>query len=565
MLNRLFSIFKKRNRSYKSIDPDEIFLDSENLPEFNIHQFEGKIEKPIGKKVFALFYVVIFLVCGVFSFKLWNLQIVEGETFRKRSERNSLSNTIIFADRGNILDRNGQKIVWNTLNLNSSDFSLRVYATSTGLSTTLGYIKYPAKDSSGFYYQYQFDAKDGLEKIYDSHLSGINGKKIVETNVSGETVSESIIEPPINGSDLNLSIDIGVQKRLHEAMINLSNRAGFKGGSGIIMDVNTGEIIAMANFPEYESQIITEGIEKNKINNWLNSPDKPFLNRSIQGLYIPGSIMKLFVGLGVMEEGIIDPRKQILSTKTISIPNPYVPENPSIFSDWKAHGMVDFRDAISVSSNIYFYAVTGGYKDQRGIGIGNVQKYVEMFNFGTTTGINFPGEKDGVVPNPEWKKEVFDGEIWRLGDTYNTAIGQYGFQVSPIQAVVAISALANEGKVLVPTFIKGEGPVVKKEINLSSTSYRIVKEGMRLGVTEGTSGSLNVPYVKIASKTGTAEVGTLKNFVNSWAAGFFPYENPRYAYVILMERGSSQNQFGASLVMREVFDWMNINSPGYFK
>ncbi len=565
MLNRFFSIFRKRNKNYKSIDPDEIFIDSENLPEFNTHQFEGKIEKPIGKKVFGLFYIAIFLVCGAFSFKLWNLQVVEGESFRQRSERNSLNNTIIFADRGNILDRNGNKIVWNTLNPNSPDFSLRVYATSTGLSTTLGYVKYPAKDSSGFYYQYQFDAKDGLEKIYDDYLSGINGKKIVETDVAGRVVSESLIEPPINGDDLLLSIDLGLQKKLYEAMLNLSDRAGFKGGSGIIMDVNTGEILALANFPEYDSQTITDGLEKNKINNWLNSSDKPFLNRAIQGLYTPGSIMKLFVGLGVIEEGIIDPRKQILSTKTISIPNPYVPDKPSIFSDWKAHGMVDFRDAIAVSSNIYFYAVTGGYKDQKGIGISNIQKYVEMFNFGTTTDINFTGEKEGVVPNPEWKKEVFDGEIWRLGDTYNTAIGQYGFQVSPIQVAVAVSALANEGKILTPTFLKGQNPVVKKEISLSPNSYRIVKEGMRQGVTEGTSSSLNVPYVKVASKTGTAEVGTLKNFVNSWVVGFFPYDNPKYAYVILMERGSSQNQFGASLVMREVFDWMNIYTPEYFK
>lgn len=565
MLNRLFSFVKKKKTSYRSIDPDEIFLDSQNLPEFNVHQFEGKIEKPIGKSIFAMFYGALFLVCFIFVFKLWNLQIAQGETFRERSENNRLHNTIIFADRGNILDRKGKPIVWNTLNPETSDFSLRVYATSTGLSTTLGYLKYPAKDSSGFYYQYNFDAKDGIEKIYDDHIRGINGKKILETNVSGEIISESVIEPPKNGNDLTLSIDIGVQKKLYEAMINLSNRAGFKGGSSVIMDVRTGEIIALANFPEYESQIITDGTDKDKINKWLNDSNNPFLNRAVQGLYTPGSIMKIFVGLGVLEEGVIDPSKKIVSTGSISIPNPYVPDKPSIFNDWKAHGAVDFRQALAVSSNIYFYSVTGGYKDQKGIGIANIQKYVEMFGFGTSTEINFPGEKYGVVPNPEWKKEVFDGEIWRLGDTYNTAIGQYGFQVTPIQSVVAVSAVANGGKLLIPTLIKNSEPVIVKDIVLNPNSYRIVKEGMRLGVTDGTSVSLNVPYVKVASKTGTAQIGISKNQVNSWVVGFFPYDNPKYAYAVIMERGSSTNQFGAVGVMREVFDWMNLYASEYLQ
>lgn len=565
MLNRLLSLIKKRKTTYKTIDPDEIFLDSQNLPEFNVHQFEGKIEKPIGKSVFAVFYGALFLVCLVFAFKLWNLQVVQGETFKERSENNRLHNTIIFADRGNILDRKGRPIVWNTLNPETPDFSLRVYATSTGLSTTLGYLKYPAKDSSGFYYQYNFDAKDGIEKIYDNQLKGINGKKIIETNVSGDTISESVIEPPKNGNDLTLSIDSLVQKKLYEAMINLSNKAGFKGGSGIIMDVRTGEIIALVNFPEYESQIVTDGTDKDKINKWLNDSNNPFLNRAIQGLYTPGSIMKIFVGLGVLEEGVIDPNKKIVSTGSISIPNPYVPDKPSIFNDWKAHGAVDFRQALAVSSNIYFYSVTGGYKDQKGIGIANIQKYVEMFGFGTSTEINFPGEKFGVVPNPEWKKQVFDGEIWRLGDTYNTAIGQYGFQVTPIQSVVAVSAVANGGNLLVPTLIKSSSPTVIKNIVLNPTSYRIVKEGMRMGVTNGTSASLNVPYVKVASKTGTAQIGLLKNQVNSWVVGFFPYDNPKYAYAVIMERGSSTNQFGAVGVMREVFDWMNLYANEYFQ
>jgi penicillin-binding protein 2 len=269
--------------------------------------------------------------------------------------------------------------------------------------------------------------------------------------------------------------------------------------------------------------------------------------------------------MGVLDQKVISPTKQILSTGSISIPNPYFPDKPSVFMDWKAHGLVDLRRALAVSSNVYFYEVTGGYKDQKGIGIDNVEKYVRMFGFGTTTGVIFPGEKKGIIPDPEWKKENFQGEDWRVGDTYNTAIGQYGFQVTPIQVVRAVAALVNGGKLLVPTYLKDSKPEITSVITLDQNYYNIVKEGMRLGVTDGTSQALNVPYVKFASKTGTAQLGVAKDQVNSWVIGFWPYENPKYAYAVVMERGSKNNQFGAVLVIRGLLDWMQVYGDEYLK
>ena len=565
MLNKIRSILKRKNPTKnKDIDPDEIFLDSKNLPAFDVNQFEGRMERPISQSVFNFLVIFLFLIGIVFVYKLWNLQVVEGEKFRIRSDNNNLRNTIIFADRGVIYDRNNVPIVWNAINSQTNDFSLRIYATSTGLSTTLGYVKYPSKDSSGIYYQNRYDPIDGLEKVYDTILSGMNGIKIIETDVKGNIVSESVIQKPVDGDNLPLSIDLNLQRKLNESLLDIADRAGYRGGSGVIMDIATGEILAISNFPEYSSQVMTDGSDSKKINAWVNNKNYPFLNRAINGLYTPGSIMKIFIAMGVLDLAVINPSKQIVSTGSISIPNPFIKDKPSIFLDWKAHGQVDLRRAIAISSNVYFYEVTGGFESQPGIGILNIEKYTRMFGFGTTTKINFSGELPGTIPSPEWKKKNFNGDEWHVGDTYNTAIGQYGFQVTPLQAVRAVGAIGSGGILVTPTLIKGQiGP--KSMIELNSDFYRIVKEGMRLGVTEGTSAALNFPFVEVVSKTGTAQLGVSKDEVNSWVIGFWPYKNPKYAYAIVMERGSRNNQFGAVLVMRELFDWVNIYASEYLQ
>jgi penicillin-binding protein 2 len=565
MFHSLKNLFRKRDLTGGGdIAPDEIFLDSQNLPDFNTDQFEGRIEKPISRNVFTMVYLFIFIVGSVFVYKVWNLQINDGDVFRTRSDNNSLHKTFIYADRGVIFDRNNVPLAWNEANPNTDDYSLRAYATSTGLSTILGYIKYPSKDSSGFYYQEKFVPKDGMEKIYNDYISGKDGTKIVETDVRGNVVSESVVDKPVDGENLQTSIDIRLQRRLYYSLLDIADRAGYKGGAGIIMDVHTGEILASSNFPEYDSKVMTDGSNSKKINEWLNSSNHPFLNRVVQGLYTPGSIMKLFVAMGVLDQKVISPTKQILSTGSITIPNPFYPDKPSVFMDWKAHGLADLRRAIAVSSNVYFYEVSGGYKDQKGIGIGNLDRYVAMFGFGTTTNINFMGEKYGTIPSPEWKKKAFNGEEWRVGDTYNTSIGQYGFQVTPLQVVRAVGAIATDGKILTPTFIKNTGQSVEtKEIGLNPSDYKIVKEGMRQGVTEGTSQAINFPFVKVASKTGTAQIGVAKDEVNSWVVGYWPYENPKYAYAVVMERGSKNNQFGAVLVMKEFLDWVNVYASEY--
>jgi penicillin-binding protein 2 len=273
------------------------------------------------------------------------------------------------------------------------------------------------------------------------------------------------------------------------------------------------------------------------------------------------------VALGALTESIISPEKQILSTGSISIQSPYDPNIKSVFTDWKAHGLVDMRTALAVSSNVYFYEVGGGFEGQRGLGITKLEKYYRMFGFGQTIPGDFFSGTSGIIPNPEWKKKNFKGEEWRLGDTYYTSIGQYGFQATPLQAARAVSAIANDGILLTPVITRsGQDEATGAEtIPIDKNNIEIVKEGMRQGVLMGTAKGLNIPQVEIAAKTGTAELGVSKEKVNSWVIGFFPYKNPRYAFAVTMEKGSRHNVIGALYVVRQFIEWMTVNAPEYIK
>ena len=558
----------KKNRKNKNlfVDPDEIFLDSKNLENFNRQQFEGRIEKPIPKKTIAFLGIFFLLIILVFGIRLLYLQIQNGDTYRKRSENNILEKVNIFTERGIIYDRNKKELVWNKKLDDLSVLSTRTYI-SPGFSHILGYVSYPTKDSTGVYWQNEFIGKDGLEKKYNDTIKGENGSKIIETNALGEIHSENIINTPKRGSDLITTIDSRIQKELFIFIKNLSGSNSFTGGAGIIMDIRNGEIIASTSFPEYDSEILSLGKDINKINGYITDKRKFFLDRTISGLYTPGSIVKPFFALGALAEGVIDPYKKILSTGSISIPNPYFPDKKTVFKDWRVNGWTDMAQALAVSSDVYFYTIGGGFEEQKGLGIVNIEKYANLFGIGELTGIDLPDEKKGVIPNPQWKMENFKGDPWRIGDTYHTAIGQYGFQVTPIEMVRAVGAVANNGRLVTPHLLLGDS---QKEnlfsaIDLKKGYFEIVHNGMRQAVTYGTAIALNVPYVQVAAKTGTAQLGVNKNKVNSWVVGFFPYENPKFAFTIIMEAGPSTGGVSASSIMRQLLDWMSLNTPEYFK
>lgn len=549
-------IFRRFKRRIKQIDPDEVFLDATNLPSFDDQQFEGRIEQPIAKKVINVFAVVFLLLGLVFTWRVGLVQLVHGESYYKRSEANKLRHSPVFPDRGLIYDRHGVILAWN-------EEGVRRYINEEGFGHLLGFVGYPNEDQlkNNNYHPKQLVGKDGVELSFNNQLLGEIGVRMEEVNAREEIQSDHILAEPKSGDNLTLSIDSRIQSAMHRSIKEVAINGGFRGGSGIIMDVESGELIALTNYPEYDPNIIVSATSSEMIKQY-NSEANPYLNRAVNGLYTPGSVIKPFLALAALAEKIIDPKKVIMTNGYLRLPNPYNPDKPTIFRDWQNQGPVDMRKAIAVSSNVYFYYIGGGFDGQKGLGISRIESYLKQFGFNEKTGINFNSELSGVIPNPAWKQEKFN-EPWLLGDTYHTSIGQYGTLVTPIQVVRGIAAIANDGLLLTPQLSLNKKEI-KTKLNLSPQDHLVVKEGMRMTVTDGTTLSLNVPGTKIASKTGTAEIDAGKRYVNSWIVGFFPYDQPKYAFVVVMEQGPRSGNIGGLSAMRNVVNWMNINTPEYF-
>jgi penicillin-binding protein 2 len=556
--------FKRKYTDYEIL-PDEIFLDRANISDLDKQQFEGVIEKPIAQKTLK-FLGSFFVFCLLFfAGQLVYLQIVEGGSYLERSENNRLRSIPIFAERGVIYDRNGEEIAWNSEGKES--YLYRAYTERSGHGHLLGYVNYPEKDSNGNYWRKEIRGQAGIEKKYDEFLSGTNGAELFEVNALGSSLSINLISESQNGENLTTTIDTYIQHYLYDAIENQAQDSSFVGGAGSIMDISTGELLAFTSYPEFDPYTLADGKDVEAINGFFTDPQKPFLNRVVSGLYSPGSTIKPFLGLAALNENLIDENTTIFSSGRIEIPNRFNPSNSSIFRDWRreGHGLSDIRFAIADSVNTFFYAIGGGFQDQKGLGIERIEKYMRAFAIAEKTGIDFGNEAIGTIPNPDWKERIFSDGTWRLGDTYITSIGQFGFQVTPLQMTRAVAALANNGTLLTPTLITKEAQLQSVDIPISNNNYQIIQSAMRDTVTKGTARNINFPYIEIAAKTGTAQVGIDNEFYNSWIIGFFPYENPQYAFSIVMERAPKDNEGSASRAMRTFVQNVQENYPEFWE
>ena len=568
--------WKARARG-SEIDPEDIFLDSSNRSGLDFAQLEGRIERPVSRIAIAAIGVCFFLAASVFASQAFTLQIVKGSTYADISRNNRLERSVLFATRGIITDRNGKELVWNeTLSLATSTeekdadakaalpYARRHYIEGPGFSHILGYVRYPKADASGSWWREEYTGISGVEHAFEQVLRGRNGSTMTETNARGILVREDIVDPPQDGETLRLSIDADIQSELARILSGHAKNNRFQGGAAVIMHVETGELIALTSFPEYNNAAFSEG-DTEVIASANADARSPTLNRAVAGVYAPGSIVKPIFAAAALNEKLISPEKEILSTGSISIPNPYTPEKPSIFKDWKAHGYVDMRRAIAVSSDVYFYAIGGGYKDQAGLGIAKIDEYARRFGLGEITGFALTGEAQGTIPTPEWKEKVFD-DPWRLGDTYNTAIGQYGFQVTPLQVARFTAAIANGGTVLTPCLLSASHCTLlsRSHVGISDDDLQIVREGMYDAVhAGGTAAALNMGGISIAAKTGTAQIGRNNEFMNSWVIGFWPSEKPKYAFAVVLEKAPAGTLSGASPALSQFFYWLRENKPEY--
>ena len=421
--------------------------------------------------------------------------------------------------------------------------------------------------------------KSGLEGYYDKELRGVDGQIIYYRNAKGEIIDSKFLMAPSQGLNIKTAVDKDFQIYFYNRLKEKINSIGADAGVGVALNPKTGEVLALVSIPSFDANKITK--------NDLNNPNMPFLNRAISGVYAPGSTIKPLVALAALKEGIINPKTEIYSRGYIEIPNPYFPDKPSRFVDWKPHGWVDLYSAIARSSNVYFYALGGGLPRSEaelllrglpenkinGLGISKLREYWKKFGFEEKTGIDLMAETNGFLPDVE-KKEKNTGEPWRLGDTYNISIGQGDLLITPIGLLNYIAAIANNGEFYKPfiaqkifsanknseeKIIKEAKPEVLRNYPELADYIQKIKKGMVDTVSKdyGTAHLLSGLPFKIAAKTGSAQIqGNTK--INASFVGYAPADNPEIAILILVEN-AREGSLNAVPVAKDVLEWYYYN------
>ena len=269
-----------RKKKYREVEPDEIFIDAANLPGFDSTRLEGRIEKPISSTIFRNFLYVALLIGVVFLLQLTKLQVFDASALSERAEANRLQETTIIAERGLITDRNNKPLALNEWE-EDLGFSVRKYPLGESSSHLVGYVSYPKRDQNGYWFQNTIEGLSGVEASLDNDLRGENGVEIRETTATGENVSGSVVRVPKNGNELILSVDSDLQTSVYQSIKQVSEGSGFVGGSGVIVDIETGEIFALASYPSYDPEIVSTGFPEETIHGYVLSERSPFLDRAI--------------------------------------------------------------------------------------------------------------------------------------------------------------------------------------------------------------------------------------------------------------------------------------------
>lgn len=442
---------------------------------------------------------------------------------------------------------------------------IREYTESPGLGHLLGYTGKvgPSSLKPGSRYNLQsIVGKSGIEESYEQELHGFSGIEQVEVDSKGYYQRTLSKRDPTTGKNVFLAINLELQKKLGAELKKMLKEKKSPSGVGIVMDPQNGQIKAMVSLPDYDNNEFATGINPERYQKLLKDDRKLFTNRAIAGVYPSGSVIKPVMAVAGLAENVISPNTTIDAPSAISI-------GQFIFPDWKRHGIVDVRRAIAVSSNVFFYAVGGGWGDISGLGVARIAKYLHLFGFGSPTGIDLGGETTGLVPDEQWKKRV-KNEPWYIGDTYHLSIGQGDFLVTPLQMARSTSTIANGGypfkpQLILKTAIPGvdlqEQPYEQKkpERILDAGVIEVVRLGMREAVEYGSARRLQELPVTSAGKTGTAQFG-IEDKTHSWFTAFAPYENPEIAITVLIEAGGGGHE-AALPVALETLRWYFKQDP----
>jgi penicillin-binding protein 2 len=556
-------------------------------------------KEKIFKVRILIFYFFVLGMFVILFFRYWNLQALNGAKYAKIANENTLRVVTIKSKRGKILAKQGEiladhKIGYSIL-LDRNRLSKKRFGK---LANFLGYTtkefkklldKYrkiplynpiPVKNNISFEKMSEFEArkkdfpelftginpyryypygplfahitgytgeptvkelrnigslqnvgKTGLEKQYDYLLRGQNGSKKIIVDSRGRFIDTKLVEKPINGTDIETSVILPLQRLIKKKM-------GKYLGAVVVMNVNDGRLYGLVSNPSYNPNLLTLKENPNAWKSIKKSKNYPLINRVTQGKYSPGSIFKLVMMYAALNSGVSMGKKYYC--------NGTFQQSGIVFRCWntQGHGELNLPSAIAHSCNVYFYNL--GLK----LGIDKIVETADNFKLCQLTHIDIPGEKKGLLPSPEWKKNNV-GYVWYPGDTVNTSIGQGYLLVTPIEIASLISVIASNGEKAVPHFLNSPGVLWKKEkLPLNERYLKKVKYAMRKVITSGTGISLNDLPIKVAGKTGTAQtISGDRNSgkENSWFAGFAPYKKPEIAIVVIAEKGGHGSDTAAPI------------------
>ncbi len=370
----------------------------------------------------------------------------------------------------------------------------------------------------------------GMEAFFDKKLRGVPGKKIIEVDAMGKPLRVLDYQLPERGMDVTLSLDIKIQQAAEKSF-------GKRAGALVALNPNSGEVLALMSLPTFNPNDFIRGIDPEKWDRVNQQAKHPLINRALQGSYPPGSIFKIVVAIAGIEEGVITPDFKVYCNGLMHF-------GKWSYGCWKknGHGQVSLKKALIESCDIYFYEAG------RRLGVNKIEKYARLFGLGAKTGLGIAPEKEGIIPTSQWKKQTI-GDPWFLGETFITAIGQGYISITPVQAAVMASMVANNGLFYPLTVLKN--PDIQapgKRIDIHAETFREIKRALK-GVVHhahGTGWPAKSELVDISGKTGTAQVikGRIKSEKleekfrdHAWFVAFASSSKPEIAVSVFVEHG----------------------------
>lgn len=520
------------------------------------------------------FFLLILIVSFLILFgRLFELQIIKGGYFSKLSSENRIRRIPIRAPRGEILDRNGLPFAKNLPVYKLVEFgkrgepisyrditqdqkekvskeetivseNKRDYPLGEAAAHILGYVGEVGVGEVGGapadcprarpYILGDFAGRGGVEQEFECLLRGENGEELVEVDTSGQKVRSLGKREPRPGETVKLSIDSGLHKIAQTAL-------GGKTAGLVAQDPKTGEILSLVSSPSFDPNKIAQEF-------LLFEKDKrlPLFNRAIGGAYQPGSTFKIVTAAAGLEEGKIDENFTFEDPGVIKV-------GRFSYANWyftqygRTEGRIDLVRAIKRSTDTFFYKVG------EIVGVRRLADWARAFGLGRPTGVDLPGEVDGLIPTPEWKEKV-QGERWFLGNTYHLSIGQGDIHLTPLQVNVMTSVLASSGKLCKPTVLFKKDQKCS-DIGLSQKSIQLITNGMIEACRPGgTAFPLFDFEPQVACKTGTAEFGDPAGRTHAWLTAFAPADSPEIVITVLVEGGGEGSSVAAPIV-REVLDY----------